>query len=51
MAVELGAPPVLSTPDSHMLSDGRVPATALKAEKKLSDEELFTRYEIQKTSN
>src|SRR5437763_518652 len=51
MAVELGAPPVLSTPDSHMLSDGRVPATALKAEKKLSDEELFTRYEIQKTVN
>lgn len=48
MAVELGAPPVLSTPDNHVLNELSV-ATALKPVKKLSDEELLTRYEIQRT--
>src|SRR5881392_4210755 len=48
MTVELGTPPVLSTPDSHILNETSV-ATVLKPKRKLSDEELSTRYEIQRT--
>src|SRR5437868_1208107 len=48
MAVELGTPPVLSTPDSHILNETSV-ATILRPKRKLSDEELSTRYEIQRT--
>jgi diphthamide biosynthesis protein 2 len=48
MAIELGAPPVLSTPDSRILKETSV-ATVLRREKRLSDEELSTRYEIQRT--
>jgi diphthamide biosynthesis protein 2 len=48
MGVELGAPPVLSTPDSRILKETSV-ATILTPEKRLSDEELSTRYEIQRT--
>jgi diphthamide biosynthesis protein 2 len=48
MAVELGAPPVLSTPDSRILNETSV-ATPLRPEKRLSDEELSTRYEIHRT--
>ena len=48
MAVELGAPPVLSTPDSHILNETSV-ASISRPEKKLSDEELLNRYEIQST--
>ena len=48
MAVELGAPPVLSTPDSHILNETSV-ATILGPEKKLPDEELLIRYEIHRT--
>jgi diphthamide biosynthesis protein 2 len=48
MAVKLGAPPLLSTPDSHILNETSV-ATILRPEKRLSDEELSTRYEIRRT--
>jgi diphthamide biosynthesis protein 2 len=48
MAVSLGAPPVLSTPDSHILNENSM-ATTLRPRERLSDEELLTRYEIQKT--
>jgi diphthamide biosynthesis protein 2 len=52
MAIELGAPPILSTPDSRILEQTSV-ATILRPEKRLekrlSDEELSTRYEIQRT--
>lgn len=48
MAIELGAAPVLSTPDSHILNDASV-AIILRPEKKLSDNELLTRYEIERT--
>jgi diphthamide biosynthesis protein 2 len=48
MAVELGAPPVLSTPDSRILKAASV-ATTSRSEKGLSDEELSTRYEICRT--
>jgi diphthamide biosynthesis protein 2 len=52
MAIELGAPPILSTPDSRILEETSV-ATILRPEKRLekrlSDEELSTRYEIQRT--
>lgn len=45
----LGAPPVLSTPDTYVSSD-----TVLATEHsgpRLSDEEIYTRYEIQRTLN
>ncbi len=48
MASELGAPLPLSTPDTHILSETAVAAT-VKLDKRLSDEELSTRYEIQRT--
>ena len=48
MAVELGAPPVLSTPDSHILNETSI-ASISRPGKKLSDEELLNRYEIQST--
>ncbi|RMZ89088.1 hypothetical protein DV736_g3687, partial [Chaetothyriales sp. CBS 134916] len=51
MASSLGAPPVLSTPDTHILdgtSNG--PATCVsESEKALSDEQLEVRYEISRT--
>lgn len=50
MASELGAPLPLSTPDTHILNETSV-ATAVKPHKRLSDEELSIRYEIQKTAN
>jgi diphthamide biosynthesis protein 2 len=48
MAVELGAAPLLSTPDTHILNETSI-ATTLRLEKTLSDEELLTRYEIERT--
>ena len=45
---KLGSPPVLSTPDSHILNATSL-ATILRPEEKLSDEELLTRYEIRRT--
>lgn len=46
-AIDLGAPPVLSTPDTHILNE-IVPAVA-PLSRPASDEEIYTRYEIQRT--
>ncbi|ERF71644.1 Diphthamide biosynthesis protein 2 [Endocarpon pusillum Z07020] len=43
----LGAPPVLSTPDTHILNE-TVPVTG-PADTRVSDGDLYTRYEIQRT--
>lgn len=48
MDSELGAPPILSTPDTHILNESSV-ATILRPEKKLAEEELLSQYEIQRT--
>jgi len=48
MGENLTAPPVLSTPDTHILNE-TVPAEALRHVEKLSDEQLDTRYEIART--
>ncbi|RMZ80462.1 hypothetical protein DV737_g3039, partial [Chaetothyriales sp. CBS 132003] len=51
MAGSLGAPPVLSTPDAHILdgtSNGAATFVA-ESEKALSDEQLAVRYEISRT--
>lgn len=43
----LGAPPVLSTPDTHILNETGPPV--VPTANPVSDQELFTRYEIQRT--
>ena len=48
MIAGLEAPPVLSTPDTHILNES-IPATIATFGTDLSDEQLFTKYEIQKT--
>lgn len=48
MAEDLTAPPVLSTPDIHILNEG-LPDTARNPVEVLSDEQLKTRYEITRT--
>lgn len=49
MAEGLEAPPVLSTPDSHILEYAQIPASVYPADKKLSDEELRFTYDIDRT--
>ena len=48
MANELGAPPVLSTPDTHVFNEISIPASD-QPRTRLSDEELSVRYEIDDT--
>ena len=48
MADSLGAPPVLSTPDTHILNDA-LSVLATQGVEKLSDEQLGRRYEIRRT--
>ncbi len=43
----LGAPPVLSTPETHILNE-TVP-TIGRSDNRVSDEEIYTRYEIRRT--
>ncbi|KAI1622787.1 putative diphthamide synthesis protein-domain-containing protein [Exophiala viscosa] len=50
MAQELTAPPVLSTPETHILNEG-LPDISRSPAEKLSDEQLNTRYEISRTIN
>ncbi|KIV77547.1 diphthamide biosynthesis protein 2 [Exophiala sideris] len=50
MAQELTAPPVLSTPETHILHEG-LPDTSRNPAEHLSDEQLNTRYEISRTIN
>ncbi|EXJ79297.1 diphthamide biosynthesis protein 2 [Capronia epimyces CBS 606.96] len=50
MAGELTAPPVLSTPDTLLLSEG-LPEDTRNPVEVLSDEQLTTRYEINRTIN
>ncbi|EXJ71112.1 uncharacterized protein A1O5_06105 [Cladophialophora psammophila CBS 110553] len=50
MADELTAPPVLSTPDTHIL-DEPLPESARRPLENLSDEQFKTRYEIKRTIN
>jgi diphthamide biosynthesis protein 2 len=47
-ASELGAPPVLSTPDTHILNETNS-AVVISPGEKLSDGEIYTRYEIERT--
>ena len=48
MAEMLAAPPVLSTPDTHILTDG-LPESARVPPEHLTDEQFQTRYEIGRT--
>lgn len=48
MAGNLDAPPVLSTPDTHILSEAE-PDEVIKDNESLSDEQIETRYEIRRT--
>ncbi|KKY15687.1 putative diphthamide biosynthesis protein [Phaeomoniella chlamydospora] len=48
MTVQLGAPPVLSTPDTHILNDTTASSVATPSTA-LSEEEFDTKYEIQRT--
>ncbi|KIX97725.1 uncharacterized protein Z520_06503 [Fonsecaea multimorphosa CBS 102226] len=50
MAEELSAPPVLSTPDAHILEE-TLPEAARYPPEALSDEQIKTRYEIRRTIN
>lgn len=50
MAEELTAPPILSTPDTHILNEG-LPDSVRSPPANLSDEQLKTRYEIGRTIN
>ncbi|KIW20801.1 diphthamide biosynthesis protein 2 [Exophiala spinifera] len=49
MAEELSAPPVLSTPETHILNEGIPDAVRHKASENLSDQDLNVRYEINRT--
>ncbi|KAL6243867.1 Diphthamide biosynthesis protein 2 [Rhinocladiella similis] len=49
MAEELTTPPVLSTPETHILNEGIPDAVRHNASESLSDEELNVRYEIDRT--
>ncbi|KAK5219726.1 Diphthamide biosynthesis protein 2 [Exophiala xenobiotica] len=49
MAGQLTAPPVLSTPDIHILTEGLPDAVRTGATETLSEEELEVRYEISRT--
>jgi diphthamide biosynthesis protein 2 len=48
MAAPMEAPPVLSTPDNHIFEDPTPPVKNLNAHR-LSDEELYLTYEIERT--
>ena len=50
MAESLAAPPVLSTPDNHILTEG-LPNTVQNQPESLSDKQIKTRYEINRTIN
>ncbi|KIW26238.1 diphthamide biosynthesis protein 2 [Cladophialophora immunda] len=50
MAEELSAAPVLSTPDTHILEE-TLPEAAQRPPEALSDEQIKTRYEINRTVN
>lgn len=50
MAQELTAPPVLSTPETHILNEG-LPDTSRSPAENLSNEQLTARYEISRTIN
>lgn len=48
-ATELGAAPVLSTPDAHIFEESSIPKTKKPTSSQLSDEQVLLTYEIQRT--